>query len=63
MDYRSLEERFYKLLDTDTFAEHLNRVKGAVDVRSNLKVRLRFTLGRSVFDGLWESICKPAAAT
>lgn len=62
MDYRSLGERFYKLLDTDAFAEHLNRVKGAVDVRSNLNIRLRFSLGRSVFDGLWESICKPAGS-
>jgi len=62
LDYRSLGERFYKLLDTVAFAEHLNRVKGAVDVRRNLNVRLRFSLGRSVFDGLWESICKPAGS-
>ena len=61
-DYRSLGERFYKLLDTVDFKEQYNRVKGAIDVRRNLNFRLRFNLGRSVFDGLWESMCKPAGS-
>ena len=60
MDYRSLGERFHKLLDTNVFAEHFNTIKGVVKVRKDLDIRLRFSLGRFVFDGLWESICKPA---
>jgi hypothetical protein len=57
MDYRALGERFYKLLDTEFFARYLERVRGAA--LSGLDVRLRFSLGRLVFDGLWESICDP----
>jgi hypothetical protein len=59
-DYRSLGERFYKLLVTNVFADHYATVKGATIGRQGLDVRLRFSLGRRVFDGLWESICNPA---
>jgi CHAT domain-containing protein len=54
-DYRSLGERFYKLLDTATFKDHLRTIEGVVKGR-DLDIRLRFSLGRFVFDGLWESI-------
>jgi CHAT domain len=57
MDYRALGESFYKLLDTNIFAAHLDKVTGAG--LGGLDVRLRFSLGRLVFDGLWESICRP----
>jgi hypothetical protein len=43
------------LLDTATFKQHLTAVENVVKGR-DLDVRLRFSLGRSVFDGLWESI-------
>jgi hypothetical protein len=59
MDYRALGERFYKLLDTNVFVDHLSTVRGAALAQSGLVVRLRFSLGRLVFDGLWESICSP----
>ena len=59
-DYRALGERFHKLLDSNVFAGHLDTVRGVVMGRSGLDVRLRFSLGRLVFDGLWESICDPA---
>jgi CHAT domain len=59
-DYRSLGERFFKLLVTNVFADHYATVKGATIGRQGLDVRLRFSLGRRVFDGLWESICNPA---
>lgn len=59
-DYRSLGERFFKLLVTNVFADHYATVKGATIGRKGLDVRLRFSLGRRVFDGLWESICNPA---
>jgi hypothetical protein len=55
-DYRELGERFYKLLDKAFFKEHLTTIVGLVKGRSDLDIRLRFSLGRSVFDGLWESI-------
>ena len=58
-DYRLLGEQFYKLLDTDAFARHLDTVRGVVLGQQDLDVRLRFSLGRLVFDGLWESICDP----
>jgi hypothetical protein len=61
-EYRTLGECFYKLLDTEEFKEQYNRVKGAMDARPDLKFRLRFNLGRNVFDGLWESMCKPLSA-
>ena len=54
-DYRSLGERFYKLLDTDVFKDHLRTIEGVVKGR-DLDIRMRFSLGRFVFDGLWESI-------
>ncbi|MBR1167493.1 CHAT domain-containing protein [Bradyrhizobium liaoningense] len=60
-DYRALGESFYKLLDTEEFKEQYNRIKGALDARRDLNFRLRFNLGRTVFDGLWESMCKPAS--
>ncbi|MCP3414261.1 CHAT domain-containing protein [Bradyrhizobium brasilense] len=60
-DYRTLGESFYKLLDTEEFKEQYNRVKGAMDARRKLNFRLRFNLGRTVLDGLWESMCKPAS--
>ena len=59
-DYRALGEQFHKLLDTNVFAEHFNTIRGVVMGRSDLDIRLRFSLGRLVFDGLWESICNPA---
>jgi CHAT domain len=59
MDYRSLGERFHKLLDTVEFAKHLHTIEGVVKGRNHLDIRLRFSLGRQVFDGLWESICDP----
>jgi CHAT domain len=59
-DYRYLGERFFKLLVTNVFADHYATVKGATIGRQGLDVRLRFSLGRRVFDGLWESICNPA---
>jgi hypothetical protein len=56
-DYRALGERFFKLLNTEAFAKQLNFAEGAT---AGQDVRLRFSLGRLVFDGLWESICDPA---
>ena len=52
--YRELGQGFYKLLDKNVFSEQFNKVKGAVEVYRNLNFRVRFSLGRSVFDGLWE---------
>ena len=49
-------ERFHKLLDRAIFKKHLDIVEGLVKGRSDLDIRLRFSLGGSVFDGLWESI-------
>jgi hypothetical protein len=56
-DYRSLGERFFKLLNTRDFAEQLNYAKGA----AGQDVRLRFNLSPPVYDGLWESLFDPKA--
>ena len=45
-DYRSLGERFHKLLDTRRFENHLRTIGGVVKGRSDLDIRLRFSLGR-----------------
>src|SRR5262249_23840663 len=55
-DYKSLGERIYKLLWREKFPEYYAYADGAVG-SSNL--RLRFNLERSVFDGLWEAMCRP----
>ena len=60
MDYRALGQRFYKALATQVFASQFGFVKGAAAIsQSGLDVRLRFSLGRLVYDGLWELICDP----
>jgi hypothetical protein len=55
--YRLLGERVFKLLNTREFVGHYNYAQAAVGE----DVRLRFNLGRPVFDGLWESIFDPSA--